>query len=78
MARSAVDRLTAAFLELSPAGLLAAIVNVDTAIKAAAANVFAKVFIISLCYIFSVPNCISLSSTNSNPDALLKQLLIQK
>jgi len=44
MARSAVDRLTVAFLELSPAGLLAAIVNVDTAIKAAAAIVFAKVF----------------------------------
>ncbi|MCW2263725.1 hypothetical protein EDF67_11115 [Sphingobacterium sp. JUb78] len=44
MARSAVDRLTTAFLELSPTGLPAAIVNVDSAINAAAANVFAKVF----------------------------------
>jgi hypothetical protein len=31
--------------------LPAAIVNVDTAIKATAANVFVKVFIMSLCYI---------------------------
>ncbi|MNV74525.1 hypothetical protein D3C71_1677500 [compost metagenome] len=50
MARSAVERLTVDFVELSPAGLLDAIVNVDTAIKAAAANVFAKVFIMSLYY----------------------------
>ncbi|MCY1464594.1 hypothetical protein D9M71_826360 [compost metagenome] len=53
MARSAVDRLTVAFLELSPTGLPAAIVHVDIVIKAAAANVFAKVFIMSLYYIVS-------------------------
>ncbi|MNT42840.1 hypothetical protein D3C72_1792790 [compost metagenome] len=53
MARSAVDKLTTAFLGFDTSGFPAAIVKVDTAIKAAAANVFAKVFIMSLCYIVS-------------------------
>ncbi|MGJ1322484.1 hypothetical protein ACR780_07340 [Sphingobacterium faecium] len=52
MARSAVDKLTTAFLGYDTSGLSAAIVKVDTAIKAAA-NVFAKVFIMSLCYTVS-------------------------
>jgi len=44
MARSAVDRSTTAFLGFGTSGLPAAIVNVDTAIKTAVVNVFAKVF----------------------------------
>lgn len=43
MARSAVDRLTTAFLGFGTSGLPATIVKVKTAIKAAV-NVFAKVF----------------------------------
>lgn len=44
MARSAVDRLTTAFLGFGISGLPATILKVKTAIKAAAVNVFAKVF----------------------------------
>ena len=44
MVKSAVDKLTTAFLGFATSGLPAAIVKVETAIKAAAANVFAKVF----------------------------------
>jgi hypothetical protein len=44
-----VERLTLAFVAFAP-GPSAAIANVDTAIKAAAANVFIRVFIMSLFY----------------------------
>ena len=44
MARSVVDKLTTAFLGFETSSLPAPIVNVDTEIKAATANVFAKVF----------------------------------
>ncbi|WP_183912626.1 hypothetical protein [Sphingobacterium sp. JUb56] len=38
-----MNRLTTAFLDLSPTGLPAAIVNVDTAIKVVFVHVFVKI-----------------------------------
>ncbi|MNI53603.1 hypothetical protein D3C73_1084480 [compost metagenome] len=47
-----MERLTFAFVAFAP-GPSAAIAKVDTAIKAAAANVFTSVFIMSLFYCVS-------------------------
>ncbi|HAL54297.1 MAG TPA: hypothetical protein DCP78_19295, partial [Sphingobacterium sp.] len=49
---SAVERLMLVFVAFAP-GPSAAIAKVDTAIKAAAVNVFTKVFIMSLFYCVS-------------------------